>query len=38
MKEFDVILLTENCYENPKEIDQYVQNVITEDGLVKKCT
>ncbi|MDG2370521.1 MAG: hypothetical protein P8M12_07740 [Flavobacteriales bacterium] len=37
MKEFDVILLTESCYENPKELDQYVQNVITEDGLVKNA-
>ncbi len=37
MKEFDVILLTESCYENPKDIDQYVQNVITEDGLVKNA-
>ena len=37
MKETDVILLTESCYENPKEIDQYIQNVITEDGLVKSA-
>ena len=37
MKETDVILLTESCYENPKDIDQYVQNVITEDGLVKSA-
>ena len=35
MKETDIILLTESCYENPSEIDQFVQNVITEDGLVK---
>ena len=37
MKEIDIILLTEQCYENPSEIDEYVQNVITEDGLVKKA-
>ena len=37
MKSTDVILLTENCYENPSNIDQYVQNVLTEDGLVKKA-
>tara|TARA_Y100001968_G_C19411320_1_gene746443 strand:+ start:852 stop:1763 length:912 start_codon:yes stop_codon:yes gene_type:complete len=37
MKSTDVILLTENCYEDPTNIDQYVQNVLTEDGLVKKA-
>lgn len=37
MKKTDVILLTESCYENPTKIDEYVQNVLTEDGLVKKA-
>ena len=37
MKKTDVILLTENAYENPTVIDKYIQNVLTEDGLVKKA-
>ena len=34
MKEYDVILLTDSRYVNPKKIDPYIQNVLKEDGLV----
>lgn len=34
MKEFDVILLTDSRYVNPKKIDSYIQNVLKEDGLL----
>ena len=34
MKEFDVVLLTDSRYVNPKKIDTYIQNVLKEDGLV----
>ena len=34
MKEFDVVLLTDSRYVNPSKIDPYIQNVLTEDGLV----
>ena len=34
MKEFDVVLLTDSRYVNPKKIDSYIQNVLKEDGLV----
>ncbi len=37
MKKYDVILLTESKYISPKEIDDYTQNVLTEDELVKKA-
>jgi len=31
----DVVILTDNRYENPKSIDWYVQQVLTEDNLLK---
>ena len=34
MKEYDVVLLTDSRYVNPKKIDPYIQNVLKEDGLV----
>jgi glutathione synthase/RimK-type ligase-like ATP-grasp enzyme len=34
MKEFDVVLLTDSRYVNPKKIDPYIQNVLNEDRLV----
>jgi len=34
MKEFDVVLLTDSRYVNPKKIDPYIQNVLKEDRLV----
>ena len=32
---YDVVILTDNRYENPKSIDWYVQQVLTEDNLLK---
>lgn len=37
MKAFDVIILTDNRYVNPNKIDNYIQNVLDEDNLVKKA-
>ena len=34
MKEFDVVLLTDSRYVNPRKIDPYIQNVLKEDRLV----
>ena len=34
MKEYDVVLLTDSRYVNPKKIDPYIKNVLKEDGLV----
>ena len=34
MKEFDVVLLTDSRYVNPKKIDPYIQNVLKEDRLL----
>jgi len=31
----DVVIITDNRYENPKSIDWYVQQVLTEDNLLK---
>ena len=36
MKKYDVVLLTESKYIDPTVIDDYTQNVLTEDGLVKR--
>lgn len=35
MKELDVVILTEARYLNPVAVDDYIQNVLTEDGLLK---
>ncbi|MEQ9264871.1 MAG: hypothetical protein RLN81_06590 [Balneolaceae bacterium] len=35
MKEFDVVILTESRYLNPDTVDDYIQNVLTEDELLK---
>ena len=32
----DVVILTDHRYENPKKIDWYIQQVLTEDKLLKK--
>ncbi len=32
---YDVVILTESRYENPKIIDWYIQQVLTEDQLLK---
>ncbi len=37
MKIYDVVLLTEQRYESPKEVNNYIQNILTEDGLVEKA-
>ena len=33
---YDVVILTDHRYENPKKIDWYIQQVLTEDKLLKK--
>jgi glutathione synthase/RimK-type ligase-like ATP-grasp enzyme len=33
----DVVLLTEDRYDHPQKITPYVQNILTEDGLVQKA-
>ena len=30
---YDVVILTDHRYENPKKIDWYIQQVLTEDKL-----
>ena len=34
MNKYDITLLTESRYENPKEINWYINNIIKEDSLV----
>ena len=36
MKDFDVVILTESRYVNPTKVNDYIQNVLTEDGLLQK--
>ena len=33
---YDVAILTDHRYENPKKIDWYIQQVLTEDNLLKR--
>lgn len=35
MKKYDIVLLTQEKYVNPKEIDWYIQQILTEDALVQ---
>ena len=35
MKQFDVVILTESRYLNPAKVNDYIQNVLTEDGLLQ---
>lgn len=35
MKVFDVVILTESRYVNPKEKNDYIQNILTEDDLLQ---
>jgi glutathione synthase/RimK-type ligase-like ATP-grasp enzyme len=35
MKKYDVVLLTESRYDTPKQVDWYIQNILTEDDLVR---
>lgn len=37
MKKFDVVLLTESRYDTPREVDWYIQNILTEDDLVREA-
>lgn len=37
MKIYDVIILTDHRYVNPKKVDSYIQNVLDEDNYVKKA-
>lgn len=37
MSQFDVVILTESRYLNPKKTNDYTQNVLTEDGLLKEA-
>lgn len=34
---YDIVILTESRYENPKKIDWYIQQVLTEDTLLQKA-
>ncbi|WP_428740289.1 ATP-grasp domain-containing protein [Tenacibaculum sp.] len=35
MKKYDVVILTEKRYVNPKEVNNYIQNVLNEDNHIK---
>ncbi len=35
MNQFDVVILTESRYLNPAKVNDYIQNVLTEDGLLQ---
>jgi len=35
LKDFDVVLLTESRYHQPTEVDWYIENILTEDSMVK---
>lgn len=35
MKKYDIVLLTNAQYEHPKNIDEYVQNILDDDQLVQ---
>ena len=37
MKSYDVVILTEAQYINPKKIDWYIENVLTEDRLIQEA-
>lgn len=37
MKKFDIVILTERSYVQPKKIDGYISNVLLEDDIVKKA-
>jgi len=37
MKKYDVVILTDKRYANPKEVNNYNRNVLLEDGLVQKA-
>ncbi len=37
MKNFDVVLLTDSRYVNPKIVNDYISNVLLEDKLVQRA-
>ena len=37
MSEFDVVILTESRYLNPEKVNDYIQNILTEEELLKKA-
>lgn len=37
MRPFDIVILTESRYEHPEEVDDYIQNILTEDNLLKEA-
>jgi hypothetical protein len=37
MKTYDVVILTDSRYTNPTVITAYIQNILDEDGIVKKA-
>ncbi|MEP1150638.1 MAG: hypothetical protein ABJH08_02815 [Balneola sp.] len=37
MKKFDVVILTESRYLNPEKVNDYIQNILTEEELLKKA-
>ncbi len=37
MKNFDVVILTESRYLNPEKVNDYIQNILTEEELLKKA-
>ncbi|MGC6284893.1 MAG: ATP-grasp domain-containing protein [Polaribacter sp.] len=37
MKTYDVVILTDSRYTNPTVITAYIQNILDEDGMVKKA-
>jgi glutathione synthase/RimK-type ligase-like ATP-grasp enzyme len=37
MIEYDIVLLTESRYDRPSKVDDYIRNILTEDGLLTKA-
>jgi len=37
MSKFDVVILTESRYLNPEKVNDYIQNILTEEGLLLKA-
>jgi glutathione synthase/RimK-type ligase-like ATP-grasp enzyme len=37
MSKFDVVILTESRYLNPDKVNDYIQNILTEEGLLIKA-
>lgn len=37
MKKYDVVILTESRYLNPAKVNDYIQNILTEEELLKKA-